>query len=95
MLTFIYRESESHTSGQGRAQIRSIDNRRMYRLGGHRDGPGNASSSSAEKERRVDEDDEYDERGKWRRSLRTTDAISTGQSSEIARVAPVHLQVYR
>jgi hypothetical protein len=62
MLTFIYREPASVTRGQGRAQIRSLDNRRMYRLGRHREGPRDASSSSAETERKVDEGDEW---GKW------------------------------
>jgi hypothetical protein len=63
MLTFIYREPESAIRGQGRAQIRSLDNGRMYRLARHGEGPQDARSSSAEKERRVDEVDEW---GKWR-----------------------------
>ena len=62
MLTFIYREPDSATRGQGRAEIRSLDNRRMYRLGRHGEGPRDASSGSAETERKVDKGDEW---GKW------------------------------
>lgn len=72
MLTFTTRKSASITRRQSRAKVRRLNHRCLHRLGGHREGARDAGTSSAKKERRADEGDEWSE---WTCSLRAFNLV--------------------